>query len=375
MDLCFKYGQLSDGYTLSVVEYTGSASANYENTLSAAVSGEAKAVSVKEAKYIISFDPTSTTYYDVNIYGDLYVEHFKQNEYIYNTVSSWINNAGSTQRILRWKDTSKADKDSYTFLVYLGDIATATDLDVNVLGGENAPVIDLCYTAEGYAKDEKDGKMKAVADFKEMIVNGDKKSSDYKSQAQYILYYITVETAKGVEVSINSTQQTLASMRNGDPGKIEKLAFDLIDVQDNSTKMDVFGELDTELVAYMEELNSALVAILNACTTYDELCSVVSDFSVLLSTENVPTLSKLQNESVIALFADDAALKLLFEKVVHITSYENPASSNKGDASDDAEEGAEEGSASSASGADAIYFYSPFGIYYQWMKEYSYLPE
>ena len=377
MDLCFKYGALSsDGYTLSVVEYVGTASATYENTLSATVGAEAKTVSVKEANYIITFDPMQTTYYDINVYGDLYVEHFKSNEYIYNTVTDWIENAGSTHRILRWKDTTGA-KDVYTYLIYLGEISTATTLDVNIFGGAKAPVIDLQYVAEGYAKDESNGRMSPIAEFKEMIVNGDKNSSDYKNGAPYILYYVTAEVAKGVDVSISATHQTLASMRNGDAGKIEKLDYDLINVKDLSTKMDVFGELDTELVAYMEELNDSLVAILNACTTYDELCSVVADFSLILNPEKAATLAELGNEAVIALFADDNALKALHEKVVHITSCENPAGADKDDAAEGegTEEGETEESAPAATGADAIYYYSPYGIYYQWMKAYSYLPE
>ncbi len=376
MDLCFKYGALSDGYTLSVVEYVGTSNATYENTLSALVGKEEKAVSLKDANYVVSIDPNHTNYYDVNVYGDLYVEHFKSNDYIFNTVSDWINNDGSTHRILRWKETA-GQKDKYTFLIYLGDVATATKLNINVFGDEKTPVLDLYYVAEGYAKDEKDGRVKPIADFKEMIVNGDMNSTDYKSSAPYILYYVTAEVAKGVEISINSTHETLGSMRNGKAGKIEELAFDLTDMKDLSTKMDVFGELDTELVAYMEELNASLVAILNACTTYDELCSVVSDFSVLLDPAKAATVADLKNEAVIALFADDDALKALNEKIVHITSRENPAGSDKDDApeGDTEEGGSEEDKAPAATGADSIYYYSPYGIYYQWMKEYSYLPK
>ncbi|MBE6589264.1 MAG: hypothetical protein E7643_03720 [Ruminococcaceae bacterium] len=383
MDLCFKYGAMKNsGYTLSIVNYTGTSSANYKNTLSASVGGSAKTVSESTLNYIVAFDAMDTTYYDIEVYGDLYVDHFKTNSYIYDTVSEWIEDGGNKQKVLRWVDKS-GKTDQYTFLIYFGDITTATKLDVNVFGGAKTPVIDLRYVAEGFAKEVKDGKesMKPVADFTEMVIEGQQAGGVYKGAAQYLLYYVTAEVEKGVTLSLNSTHETLGSMRSGEAGKIEALSFEQTDVKDLSTKMDVYGELDTELVGYMKELNASLVALLDACTTYEELEAVVGDFSKILDPEKAPVLSDIKTDAVKALFADDASLALLHEKVVHITSYENPANAGSDDDAEEegteGDEGAADGGESDAPAASAsdIYYYSPFGIYYQWMKEFSYLPE
>ncbi len=390
MDLCFKYGALEDdGYTISIIHYTGSESASYQNTVRALIDGEETEVETTLLPYIVDFDTETTKYYDVDVYGDLYLEHFQSNEYIYNTVSKWIEDGDSDQYVLQWLDDS-GTKDVYTFLVYYGDVRTATDLSVTVVGDADAPVLDLRYVAEGYMKESKDGKdvMAPVADFKDLIVENGKDSGNYKTGTPYLLYYITAEVEEGVEVSIQSSRHTLGSMRNGDAGKIETVKANLTKVEDIETKMDVYGELDTELVEYMEVLNESLLAVLDACETYEELEAVVGDFSAILNPKEVPAMEDIQTEAVRELF-DEESLAILHEKVIHITSNGASAAPDSSEDEEGAEDGAEDsegteeeapgteegGSDSSAESTSGIYYYSPYGIYYQWMKEYAYLPE
>jgi len=356
MDLGMTYTNMKDtGYTLSVINYTGSYSASYKNTVSASVNGtavDAAKVVEKQQELIVEFDEQNSKYYNVEVFGDLYASHFAENAYTAEILEDWIDGKGGV-KVLSWVDKTGA-KDEYTFLVFRGNLDAATDLDVQIRGSEKAPVINLVYTSLGL---DDDGK--PLAEMGDLLVDGE--SAGVYKREPYLLYYITATLAKDAKVTLNATSDVLE-----DGKAAEALTIETTVAEDASSKMDVYGELDTELVAYMEALSSEVEAVLDACTTYDELAAVVADLGVLLSNKSEPKEKDIKTDKVKALIDGDlidGELDELYEKVRHITSSKTLA---------DLEE-SEDGS-KPESGEERYYYLSPYGIYYEWMKDLDYLP-
>ena len=228
---------------------------------------------------------------------------------------------------------------------------------MQIRGSEKAPVINLVYTSLG---NDKDGK--ALAEMGDLLVDGESVGT-YKSDS-YLLYYVTVELAKDANVTMKATADVLE-----DDKAAEALAIETTVAEDPNSKMDVYGELDTELVAYMEALSSEVEKVLDSCTTYDELAAVVADLGVLLSNKEEPEKKDIKTEKVKDLIDGDfidGELDELYEKVRHITNYKTLA---------ELEESSSEDGSKPESGEKRYYYLSPYGIYYEWMKNLNYLPE
>lgn len=370
MDLGMTYTNAKNtGYTLSVVNYTGTFNNTYQNTVSASVNGtalEASKVTEKQQSLIVDFDFEDTKHYDIEIYGDLYASHFAENAYISEILEDWIDN-GEAHNVLQWVDES-GEKNVYSFLIFR-TVAGATELDVQIRGGEKNPVLNLIYTA--IANDETGAPLASMG---EMLVNG-KSNGTYKSDS-YLLYYVTAEVAKDVTVTLNATTDTLE-----DDQAAVALPINTVKVEDPATRMDVYGELNTELVAYMEALSAEVEKVLDSCTTYEELSEVVADLGVLLSNTKAPELKALKTDKVKDLVDGeliDGDLKKLYEQVRHITNYKTLAEleDSAADSETEGAEGEDGGSSSKPKSGEKRYYYlSPYGIYYEWMKDLGYMPE
>ncbi|MBQ8310856.1 MAG: hypothetical protein IJX80_07590 [Clostridia bacterium] len=353
MNLILNYDNLKEGgYELSVFTYSGSGGKVYTNTFTTMVEGEAVAVKDSAQLGSLSFDFENTKYYNVNIYGDLNAAYFYENDYVYKTVTDWILDVDITSEhmnVLSWVDTESSASENYHTYVFLRrNIRYITDLDVNIRGGEKDLVLNLEYTSPEYGADTKDeDKIK----FNDVVTT--------KNEA-YLLYYVTVAADKDVSVSYNinlngKADTTPIDKAEGTPG----------------TELDVYGELNTELIAYTEQLSDAVVEVLNACTTYDELVAVVNDLKILLSTTKQASAKDLQTDAVKALASgeiidDDYAT--LYYQVRHIINRDpmNEVEKNANESwTEESLKGIRE---------KRIYYYSPFGIYYQWLNEYAYLP-
>ena len=92
------------------------------------------------------------------------------------------------------------------------------------------------------------------------------------SDPNYILYYVRVKPEADVKISCNVT-------KNGEKATVTK---ETATVDPNFV---ICGNMDTELIKYMDQLNKELVGLMNSCATYEELAAVVEEISVLLSTE------------------------------------------------------------------------------------------
>jgi hypothetical protein len=321
----------------------------------------------KEKRY--DFDLYNTESYELNVYGDLYLGDFYDNKDIFAGLVEFYKNKGSDKANLGlyWVDTtSSTTKDYHSFVVYRKNIKHTTLIDVvPTVSGKN---------------------MELVVNFDERTGSEIVDPPDYgtvfgvRPGKKYMVYYITLETDKGVKVSISynvgqtTNEEELESKFNHE--FLKDTATQKLNTLDKEIHFDVKGMMSTELVKYMVGLNDTVIELLNGCKTPEELERMLNYLSVLLNTEeelislykNYPdrdltdpvykAFEKAVKQSVIK---ED--FKTLFYQLTHITNYGT----------------VEEilGYLPSVIEITDEYrpiFYSPYGIYYLWMQAYGYLP-
>lgn len=322
------------GYTLAIVN--DFCPVKNEGSNFAKIGDKAEKITVKKLAKAYSFDVYNTDAYKLNVYGDLSVAHFYENKELYDQLMVWKGNTKLVDEetfVYTWVDSASSEtKNTHHFIVYRNNVFQATDYDVVPLfNGTNLELEIRCtkYT--------------------------DQMPPANKS---YRIYYLTVETDKNTTVSYTS-------ILNGakDGSKITETKAETVH------DFKVYGMLNTELIKYMDILNTEIKAVLDACTTYADMEATAKGLSVLLSSQFQPTsVSALGNcpalksyvSSTDGIIAGD--LTKLFYQVRHITNYETMNKvTGLGEDLADAKEA-------------RVYFYSPYGVYYQWMTKFSYLP-
>lgn len=246
------------------------------------------------------------------------------------------------------------DGKTTTYVIYRTGLTYITDLEFLPLGDTGKLALRFSYTDDG-----------------ESLLDLNPSGSDLP-EANYILSYVRVTELSDVELSCNL-------IVNSEAQDVEFTAFD------TDPDYDIIGNLDTELIKYMYDLNQTLVAKLNACTNMEELERTVDDIAILLSTgTNAPKLSAFSNVKgnsfrtfVNENYTEAASLESFHNKVLRFTSSEIIKNMVL-----DTSEGAAIGSKVEDSYKDAlgtkeayVYYESPFCIYYTWMETYGYLPK
>ena len=315
------------------------------------------------------FDLYDTDSYTLNVYGDLYLSHFYENKVLYNKLAELYKKhvadaktKSVSNQYLSWSE-SNGDKTVHHFVIYRPNITHTTTTDVvPALFGNK---LTLYINNEEYGADSYE------------IVEPDANDVDADPAKKYTLYYITVETANNVKVSLNfniskmnEEEKLTGAFKHHDfisDGKGTETAIE------ETVDFRVYGLLNTELIKYMAELNDQIVALLEGCKTYAELEQMVSDLSVLMNTEEeyVSLYKALPNcnTKLKKFFEDQNGLiknnmRTFFYQLGHITNYNTM------------DQVAEYGLVANEVGEKTrqVYFYSPYGIYYLWMQEYQYLP-
>ena len=321
----------------------------------------------KDKRY--DFDLYNTDTYQLSVHGDLYLADFFDNKDIFNELKAFADNRGTDKANLGvyWVDTtSSTEKDYHSFVLYRKNIKHTTLIDI-------VPTIS-------------DGKIELVVNYDERLSSEITNPPGYgiefgvRPGKKYMVYFVTLETEKGVEASVvynvgqTQTEEELESkfthefLKDSATQKMNKL--------DKAVDFDAKGMLNTELVKYMESLNDTVIGLLNGCKTPDELARMLEYLSVLLNTEeelislykNYPdrdlsdpvykAFEKAVKESVI-----QEDFKTLFYQLTHYTNYGT------------IEEILEYlPSVIEITDEYRPIFYSPYGIYYLWMEAYGYLP-
>ena len=315
------------------------------------------------------FDLYDTDSYTLNVYGDLYLSHFYENKVLYNKLAELYKKhvadaktKSVSNQYLSWSE-SNGDTTVHHFVIYRPNIThtTTTDVVPTLFGNK----MTLFINNEEYGADAYE------------IVEPDASDLEAAPAKKYTLYYITVETANNVKVSLNFN---ISKMNEEEKltGAFKHHDF-ISDSRGTETEIEeavnftVYGMLNTELIKYMAELNNQITALLEGCRTYAELEQMVKDLSVLMNTEEeYLSLYKALpncNAKLKKFFEDQNGLvknnmRTFFYQLGHITNYNTM------------DQVAEYGLVATEVGEKIrqVYFYSPYGIYYLWMQEYQYLP-
>ena len=286
---------------------------------------------------------------------------------------------------LYWVDTtSSEEKDYHSFVFYRANITYKTLIDIVPSLSDN----DLTLIVN-YDEQEHSGEIQNPANYNPNVPG-------VRPGKRYTLYYVTLETEKGVDVSVsyNLSTTTEAEVQMGqivqeyeaDKTTVNK-TINGVDTWNGLVQIttpvdfDVCGLLNTEVVKYMAELNDLVVGLLDACDSMDMLKRRIAYFELLLNTEaalsgtEFPTGGEDYDAEIDELIkkADKGSIIYkgdfinLFYQLTHITNY-GTMEDVKGELT----------AIGSGIAADREEYravsYSPYGIYYLWMEAYQYLP-
>ena len=321
------------------------------------------------------FDLYNTESYKLAVHGDLYLGDFYDNKDIFNELLALYEDEGTSKANLGfyWVDTtSSEEKDYHSFILYRKNITHTTLIDVVPTISGNRINLVVNY-------DERPG-----SEITDPPGYGIEK--DVRPGKRYMIYYITLETDKGVTASVSynvgqtTPEEELESKFTHE--FLKDTATLKMDKLDKVIDFDAKGMLNTELVKYMAELNDIVKGLLDNCETPEELEKMLGYVSLLLNSDeqlvsvyrNFPAEDKDDPlyhvyEAFLSVVKDEHSAVYekkfgeLFYQITHITNY--------GTMQDVKEE---------LSGIPEIVdeyrplFYSPYGIYYLWMEAYQYLP-
>ena len=337
----------------------------------------------RDTKY--EFDLYDTDSYKMNVYGDLYLGDLYENAAVYAELKKLFelslvkkNNKLEKQNLgLHWVDTeSSEEKDYHTFFLCRANMGVTTLMDVVPSLSKDKDQLMLTVNYNEYDS-------KVIKNPEGFGLEG------VRPGKTYLLYYITLETEKGVDVALDYnlfvTKEIAAPLfeYTSDNATVNK-EIDGVQTLDGlvdlatSIKFNPCGMLNTELIQYMADLNAEIIGLLNTCENIEQLKEMIGYLSKILNTEeklfnlytDFPGLQDgafkdaVTNKDSLIYEANFAEL---FYKLTHITNYGTM-------------EEVEGKLSRIGTPKDVDYheyrpiFYSPYGIYYLWLEAYQYLP-
>ncbi len=208
------------------------------------------------AKKLVSFDTFNTASYTVDVYDNLSKAQVSKNA----ELLTWLNECDkATDKFASKtfvKQYTNPTTGEVTYVVYRASVQSYTEVSVQVTGGETSVNVNLDYRYDEESKDKPD--------------------------TNYLLYYVRINPRGNAKITTSCT------IRNNG----EKTTSGVIK-QTAETDPDflMLGNLDTELVKYMYDLNRDIVAVLNNVegATPEEkmanLTAIVAEIKTLLSTD------------------------------------------------------------------------------------------
>ena len=341
------------GYTLTGVTVRAMSSYADMSSLKVTKSGAAVDTTVKSVAEFVYFDTYHTGSYDVEVYNDLKWVEVRKNI----ALDDWLRamSKGKPDNIKGAADarSSKleyydADTNTYTFVLFRDALyyQNEVSVDVNAVAG------------------------KLMLNFNVAESNLELEVED--DAHRYVLCYVTVTADPGFELVANYTLNGTA------------IDFGSRVTTDVNPEFEKLGEMDTELVKFIERVNGVVLAELNRCESFEEVSALVADISKLLDSSmtkkadfvytaaNFPTLIKIyksSSELFSALGVRDA--EMLIENIQSASSYTVVTKPDVPDGNGVPKPATYEG----ASYEEYIYFNSPYVVYYNWLADYKYLPK
>lgn len=335
----------ADGYQLSLVSIFTKKTTPF-NVVAQLNESELETVQTDLSK-LITFDFLNTKEYSIDLYADL-------------TKAAVLKNTGLMTWLQECDKAADSKSSTMTFVKNYVDEATGeTTYIVYQTGMRYITTVDFVPTGDL-------GELNLNFDFKVIEDRDHQLSLNSKAELdmqdrEYILYYVRVKPNAGVKLDINCNVT-----KNGSKLSVTK------ETAKEDPDFVICGNMDTELIKYMYQLNKELTDLMNACTNYTDLVAVVEEISVLLSTEiSVTDLTaykfvKLKDTIKNGVIKNDLATFHAY--LLSATSTEiikNVDMDGKDLFWKDP---------ISQYGEAYVYFDSLYGIYYQWMNKYGYLP-
>lgn len=363
-------GNSQKGYELSMVNlYTRK---NNEFEFKCKVNDADTAINaIKDQGALYNFDFYNTQQYRMEVYANIGIPAIMKNDTLFTWVSS-CNAKITGRKVENYLMSFKKDlgeQYEYTFVVYRNNLQFVTATQFLALGEKDALELSFTYTDNG--EDKLD-----------------------TSEPNYNLYYIRVVADKSVKVttsySYNGDKVTPAAETEGEPNFV------------------ICGNLDTELIKYLANVNETLTGALEAkfqeyYAAYKAVANdpastpaqvedalnlaiasykaVVAEMSALMVTgektpvygagANFPLLASYISKFVTPDRFDYLGLELelgQFHRYIRMaTSYEKQpimGYDSEGNIAEVNYNGKE----------DFVYYDSPYAAYYKWMEKYGYMP-
>ena len=393
LDFILTYGATSgSGYELSIMTLYTKKTNDYE--LLCKVDGADTPIVLKKMDTLLTVDLLNTTEYTIELFDTVTRASFVKNNTLYNWITSIDSNHANsnntnrnktTNYLMTYEGVNAEGKKEYTYVFYRCMQKYETALRVLPTGDS--------------------GKLDLAID----LVEDDEYPTD-TALSKYSLCYVRVT------VNDNNIVPTLTLRVNGDKKTIPEENVTKATVDPDFT---LLGNLDTELVKFMQTLNDDLIGYLESKYTeyyleyqqaiaqytgdtpqdsaarraaldaaMEKLAGVVKEIGHVLSTETavpvynetlLPTLhgtelieKYLVDDNTTTYETETGKLTLLHRYVLNAVATE-PIKLTTLDADDnvvDAYYGGTE-----TTGEPYVYYDSLYGIYYAWMEKYGYLPK
>jgi phosphoribosylcarboxyaminoimidazole (NCAIR) mutase len=352
-----------NGYELSLVRIFTKKNNKFEiKTGELAKREELKDVRITELKELITFDFYNTDQYKIKA-DSILLTNVLDNAVIMDWVTGEDTRNGQLNIQNPYKQNKEnkamlvhkevgAEKTLYTYVFFRYGMSIPTALDIQPTGAKDKLMLNFLFTR----------------DTSETALKIDPEDPNY------MLYYITVEADNSVDIEI-SYFMNVTSAKPETEAAIKKPYESPV-----SPNYTLLGNLNTELVKYMNKLNSDLVAIINQCkedirtgtSTFADFEQLVVDLQLLLSTGDnyALTASALKGKYMQAyardpesVLAGAGAFAKLHQNIMSYTAFKITGDPIKW---------------STISGGNTpetiVQYDSPYGIYYKWLEKYGYLP-
>ena len=323
----------AEGYELGYLSIYGRKNTNL--ALKATVNGSGVTPSIKERYALIPFDFLKTNTYQIRVSTNIKKVSVATNSVIWDWITTLDDSEpapeGVPQVLQSSKDMANGNK-KYTYLVYTTGMTKEYTVTANPTGTDK---INL-----GLEFNES-GKTLGTTD------------------AKYAIWLVTVEADPTVTVNFSMKKD----------GAVDPVVTPA--VQDPN--FTYCGTLDSELVRYLNEINTELVAKIEACTTVDDLRALLKEMKLLLTPQtDLTKLPKAENFTMLRSFVDAHDLTELNYALLCATSkstVEHLGTEVDKDGKDITVVVTED----SIVGEKYVLLDSPFKLYYAWLKNNGYV--
>lgn len=323
------YNEGGAGYELGLLSVYSRK--NTEFRLAAALNGAETEVRITKRYSLIPLDLLHTNTYNVRVSTGIAKTSVDTNEVIWNWITGdCASAAAGVPNVLASTKTLANGNTKYTYLVYTAGVGENYTVNAKPTGSDTNVTVDLQFNG---------------------TVGG----------SGYALWLVTVETDPTVtqvafDLSFNGSKVTPA---------VTTAATD--------PSFTYCGTLDSELVRYLDEVNTALVARIDACVDVNELKEVIAEMKILLTPHSgLNHIAPASTYVMLADFVADHDLETLNYALLCATSTASVAhKALEVDENDQVK--TVDVKRDAVAGEDYVLLDSPFKLYNTWLQNNGYI--